>query len=100
MSSANFDPISMVSHWPVGLVQGMIQAVCPNPEALGAATVHKKTVHGENGEESDEEAGEEEDPDQEVCDLIVRLRRTPSGNNWEHSGLALQEQHAEIPAEM
>jgi hypothetical protein len=57
-------------------------------------------TRGEDGEESGDEGGDEEDPDKEVCDLIVRLRRTPSGNNWEHAGPALHEQHAEDAADV
>jgi len=42
ISSANFDPITMITHWPSGLVQGLLQAVCPDRFAREPATLHKK----------------------------------------------------------
>jgi hypothetical protein len=44
VSSANFDPITMLGRWPTGFVKGLLQAVCPNPFELEPATVHKKAV--------------------------------------------------------
>ncbi len=38
----------------------------------------------EEGEDEGEEGDEEENDDNSVSDLIIRLRRTPSGNHWEH----------------
>lgn len=32
----------MITHWPSGLVQGLLQAVCPDRFAREPATLHKK----------------------------------------------------------
>ena len=33
----------------------------------------------------DEEPSEEEDPETEIGNLIIRLKRSASGNHWEHA---------------
>lgn len=44
ISSANFDPITLIQSWPVGLVQALLEAVCSDPFSREPATLHKKGI--------------------------------------------------------
>lgn len=44
-----------------------------------------KKAHLAEGEEEEEPIDEGSDEDESVSNLVIRLRRTPSGNHWEHA---------------